>query len=191
MSDERLEILKMVEAGQITAQEAALLVASLEAPAQVSEPVAQVSAPEPRLVDNRWSGFWRYPFLAGGAVLFLGVTVLALLSLSGAAAGWLVCGWLPILLGAFVVLGAWWSKTARWLHLRISEPGEKKLAISVPLPLTLTAWALKIAQPFVPQLHDTGVDEVIIALRDSTLSEPFYVDVHDEDEGEHVEVWIG
>lgn len=191
MDNERLEILKMVEAGQITAQEGTLLLASLEAPAQESEPMAQGSAPEPRPVDDRWSGFWRYPFLAGNAVLFLGVAVLVLLSLSGAAAGWLVCGWLPILLGALVVLGAWWSKNARWLHLRISEPGEKKLAISVPLPLTLTAWALKIAQPFVPQLHDTGVDEVIIALRDSTLSEPFYVDVHDEDEGEHVEVWIG
>lgn len=91
-----------------------------------------------------------------------------------------------------VVAGAWWSKNARWLHLRISEPGERKIAISIPLPLTLAARVLRIAQPFAPQLKDTGVDELILALRDSKRSnDPLYIDVHDEKEGEHVEVVIG
>lgn len=192
MSDEQREILKMVEAGQITAEEAALLLSSLEAPAQEPDGESPPPATAPFPEGNRWSEFWRYPFVVGAAVLTVGITVLILLSLSGAAAGWLVCGWLPILLGALVVAGAWWSKNARWLHLRISEPGERKIAISVPLPLTLAAWVLRIAQPFVPQLKDTGVDDLILALRDSKLSnEPLYIDVHDEEEGEHVEVYIG
>lgn len=197
MSDEQLEILKMVEAGQITAEEAALLLASLDAPAleaPAQEPGREIPSPAaaPFPEGNRWSEFWRYPFVAGAAVLALGITVLILLSLSGAAAGWLVCGWVPILLGALVVAGAWWSKNARWLHLRISEPGERKIAISFPLPLTLSAWVLRIAQPFVPQLKDTGVDDLILALRDSAHSkDPLYIDVQDEEEGEHVEVYFG
>ncbi len=192
MSDEQREILKMVEAGQITAEEAALLLSSLEAPTQEPDRESPSPAVAPFPEVNRWSEFWRYPFVVGAAVLTVGITVLILLSLSGAATGWLVCGWLPILLGALVVVGAWWSKNARWLHVRISEPGERKIAISFPLPLTLAAWVLRIAQPFVPQLKDTGVDELILALRDSKLSnDPLYIDVHDEEEGEHVEVYIG
>jgi hypothetical protein len=67
------------------------------------------------------------------------------------------------------------------------------VTISIPLPLRLTAWAFKIARPFVPQLKDTGVDEVIMSLGDTLGQDgqPIYVDVHDEDEGEHVQIYIG
>ena len=63
---------------------------------------------------------------------------------------------------------------------------------SFPLPLTLAAWALRIAQPFVPRLADTGVDDLLIALRDGELGdEPIAIDVQDDDRGEHVQVYFG
>ena len=103
-----------------------------------------------------------------------------------------MCGWLPLLLGLTVVLLALWSRRAAWLHLRISEDGKRKMGFSFPLPLTLTAWVVRIAQPFVPQLQETGVDDVIIALRDSaTHGEPLFIDVEDEEDGERVEIYIG
>jgi hypothetical protein len=66
------------------------------------------------------------------------------------------------------------------------------MALSFPLPLTLAAWALRLAQPFVPQLRDTGVDDLIIALRHSTAEgQPLVVDVQDDETGERVEIYIG
>ena len=198
MEEERLQILKMLESGQIGAEEADVLLSALDpAPPDVIEeaaeplPAAMESAPTPR-PGGEWARFWVYPLMAGGVVLIVGALVMGLVSATGAARGWLVCGWLPMILGTAVIVLAWWSRNARWLHLRISEGGKRRIAFSFPLPLGLAAWVLRIAQPFVPQLRETGVDELIIALRDSVSSdEPFFVDVQDDEEGERVQVYIG
>jgi hypothetical protein len=117
---------------------------------------------------------------------------MAVVYATDAARGWLVCGWLPMLLGLLVALLAFWSRRATWMHLRISEGGRRKIAFSLPLPLGLAAWVMRIAQPFVPQLRDTGVDDLIIALRESSArGEPFFVQVEDDQDGEKVEVYIG
>lgn len=201
MENERLEILKMVEAGQIDAQEAAMLLSALdEAAAQDppnanAEAFAQTVTPAPESFqnrENRWAKFWVYPMMAGGIALILGSLVIGMIYATGAALGWLVCGWLPMLLGLLVVFLALWSRQATWMHLRISEGGQHKMAFSFPLPLTLAAWTIRIAEPFVPQLRETGVDDLILALRESaSLGEPFSIDVQDDQEGERVELYIG
>jgi hypothetical protein len=67
-----------------------------------------------------------------------------------------------------------------------------KMALSLPLPLTLAAWVVRVAQPFVPQLRDTGVDDLIIALRHSSAEgQPLVVDVQDDESGEEVQIYIG
>jgi SHOCT-like domain len=218
MGEEQLQILKMLEEGQIGAEEAAELLAALrpeeEERSLAAQPQAALHvrttdeaveepAPRPELSAERapapgwegpparWSRFWIYPAMVGGGLLILGAVVLGLLYAAKAASGWRVCGWLPMILGMVVAILAWWSRTARWLHLRVKEKGERNIAFSFPLPLTLTAWVLRIIRPYVPQLKDTGVDEMILALRDTDLDEPFFVEVQDDKEGEHVQVYIG
>jgi hypothetical protein len=61
--------------------------------------------------------------------------------------------------------------------------------ISMPLPLKLAAWVLGFVRRFVPKLKETAVDEVIMSLSES--DQPFYVDVTDAEDGEHVQVYIG
>jgi hypothetical protein len=91
-----------------------------------------------------------------------------------------------------IVLLAWWARNATWLHVRVSEGGKRKVAFSFPVPLALAAWGIRVAQPFVPQLKETGVDDLIVALCDSTSrGEPFHIDVQDDEDGERVEVYIG
>ena len=76
--------------------------------------------------------------------------------------------------------------------MRVKEEGGRRVALSLPVPLTLAAWVLRLAQPYVPQLRDTAADEVIMALRDSAnQGQPLCVDVHDDEKGEHVQVYIG
>jgi hypothetical protein len=193
VTEERLEILKMLESGQVDAEEAATLLAALDEasaqrPVEAAEPAL---APEERQM-NRWARFWIYPMMAGGVVLILGALVIGMVYATDAARGWSICGWLPMLLGFGIVVLALWTRRATWMHLRISEEGRQKIAFSFPLPLTLAAWAMRIAQPFVPQLQETGVDDLIIALRDSAgQGEPLFIDVQDEEDGERVQIYIG
>ena len=56
----------------------------------------------------------------------------------------------------------------------------------------MAARLLRLAQPFVPQLAETGVDDLLIALRDAEIDdEPLFIDVQDEENGEHVQLYFG
>lgn len=203
MENERLKILRMLETGEIDAEEALSLLAAIDAPdselpgrtrpgaggGDLGQP-AQSSTPL-AAQRRRWARFWIYPLMAGGLVLILGSLVMALVYATGAKRGWLVCGWLPMILGLLGMLLAWWTRRAKWLHMRIREGGRKKMALSFPLPLAFAAWVLRILRPLVPKLGETGVDELIIALRDSGRDEPISIDVQDDQEGEQVQVYIG
>lgn len=192
MAEEHLRILKMVEDGTIGADEAASLLEALDSGGAEEGEEGAVSSPDRGTHPEKWTRFWIYPLMAGGAVLILGSLMMGLVYATDAARGWRVCGWLPMILGLVVMLLAWWTRRAKWLHLRISEEGRRKIAISFPLPLTLAAWGLRVAQPFVPQLKETGVDDLIIALRDGAIrDEPLFVDVQDDQDGERVQVYIG
>jgi hypothetical protein len=197
MEEERLLILKMVESGQIQTDEAVVLLAALEksgrnAGNSASPDVLTQGHGPGQDGDSRWARFWIYPMIAGIGVLVLAALLLAWLYTSEAAKGWLVCGWLPVLLGVAVVLLALWTRRTTWMHLRITEEGRRKLAFSFPLPLGLAAWAVRIARPFVPRLQQTGVDDLILALRASaSRGEPIAIDVQDDERGERIEVYVG
>ena len=54
------------------------------------------------------------------------------------------------------------------------------------------AWLLRLVGPFIPQLRDHGLDELILALAETTSSQaPLYVDVDEGELGERVQVYIG
>jgi hypothetical protein len=56
----------------------------------------------------------------------------------------------------------------------------------------LAAWFLRLFSPFIPKLRDTGVDELILALDETTTPDnPFYVEVNEGKDGEKVQVYIG
>jgi hypothetical protein len=135
--------------------------------------------------------FWRYPLYVGVGHIVLGAVLLYAVYGASASGLWAVCGWPLFALGVMITAAAWWLRTARWIHVRVS--GRENIAISRPLPLKLTAWVVKIARPFVPRLRDTGVDEVIMGLGDALKegNQPLYVDVNDDEEGEHVQIYIG
>jgi hypothetical protein len=200
MDDERMRILKQIETGEISAEEAVRQLNVLnQAPESGAEsetvrpePAQAASATTPPMdVPKGLAEFWRYPLYVGVGIVVLGAVLLYAVYGAMASGLWALCGWPLFALGVLVTTTAWWLRTARWVHVRVT--GKEHVAISLPLPLKLTAWVFKIAQPFVPQLKDTGVDEVILGLG-NTLdkdSQPLYVDVNDDETGEHVQVYIG
>ena len=197
MSKDRLQILEMIQAGQISTEEALKLIEDLDE-ADRSELMAMEGEQETsRPVLPGASNWWLYPTAAGAVVMALGAPLLALGITGQAAIFWAVfCGWIPFFFGLAILTLGVWSRGARWLHLRINNTrsGKRTIALSVPLPLTLSAWVLRMLRHYVPSLDGTAIDEIILALRDGLGEqddEPVFINVQDDEDGEHVMMYIG
>lgn len=144
----------------------------------------------------RWRRFWAYPFWAGVAVTILGSLLMFWAQQATGMSFWFFCAGIPFTLGIVVMVLAWQSRSARWLHLRVQQKaGEwpKNFAISFPLPLGLSAWFMRTFRHRIPGMGETPVDidAIMAALEHSTSPDnPLYVEV-EEDDGERVQIYIG
>ena len=143
---------------------------------------------------RKWRNFWWVPMWVG-----IGLTVISALFMYSAFYGsgfgfWFACSWFPFTLGVMIMALAWASRTARWLHVRVYQrAGQKpeRIAISLPIPLRLTAWFVRVFGKKIPNMGATSLDEIILALDATSPDAPFYVEVNEGDDGERVEVYIG
>jgi len=210
---ERQQILKMIEDGKITAEEGLTLMQALgdepedenalelsagdEIPSFITEPGGEAEGekktdPEFDRKVNRFRSLWTIPLWIGVAITVAGA-YLMYASLQASGFGfWFYCAWLPFLLGVLVVAVAFSSRTSRWIYVNVKQkPGETPQRIVIAFPLSLVSWLMMFAKGKMPE-HERGVmDEVMGAVFNSTKStEPLMVDVEEED-GEHVQVYIG
>jgi len=205
MSEERKTILDMVASGKLSPEQGAALLKLVSAPSEEDtapgeEQEASVAPEAPAVAEQtshsgepaRFSGLWKYPLGAGLILLLIGFAVVTSAHQLQRVNAWTwLCGWIPLVLGLSVVTLAAWARTAHWIHLRVRDHG-RNIALSLPLPLGLTAAVLRMARPFVPQLRDTSVDEAILALRDGLQGyEDITIDVRDDEEGESVQIDFG
>ncbi|MEW6717436.1 MAG: hypothetical protein AB1345_08035 [Chloroflexota bacterium] len=78
---------------------------------------------------------------------------------------------------------------SRWLRVRVMDIPSGKAKVNVNLPLRLVDAGMNIASQFVP---DMGIEEMIDAVNEAiqdNLSGKI-IDVIDEEDGEHIEVFI-
>jgi hypothetical protein len=74
---------------------------------------------------------------------------------------------------------------ARWLRVRVTDNFTGKTKATVNLPLRLVGAGLNIASQYAP---DVAFDELIEAINSGI--EGKIIDVMDEEDGEHVEIYI-
>ncbi len=148
-SDERMNILRMIEEHRLTAEQGALLLAGVKSavaePAAAPVPVQAVPAPVPAPVPDYVSD-------------------------PQAAAGGTVKG------------------KMRFFKVRVTDMRSGRSKVSVTLPISLVKWGLKFSQSHVPEINGIpieGLDELLDAGMEGKL-----VDVEDDEDGEHVEVYI-
>lgn len=211
-NNERLEILEMIQRGTISAQEGLKLIEALDetldnldeeyllAKARLeggADPEAgNEFDPQSALEDlEKWKKWWIIPFWIGlGITVFGSFLMYWAWSAEGIGLGFILA-WIPFLIGVGVLVLGWNSRTGPWLHLRIQQKlGEtpRRIAISFPLPIRFFAWSLRTFGNFIPGLQGIGVDEIIIALGESSQAEtPLIIDVNEGDEGEQVKIYIG
>jgi hypothetical protein len=134
---------------------------------------------------------WQAVLWSGVLLVVVGGLLVAAVYAWAIPAGWRVAGWVLLGLGIVTALAGWWLRTARWLSVRVQEGDGTNIALAFPLPLGLSYWALRIARKLVPGMGDVPIEESIVALEDALREgEPFFVDVHDEDDGDHVQVYL-
>jgi hypothetical protein len=148
---------------------------------------------------DKWRNWWWIPMWVGVGIMVVSALLMYWAWESSGVGFWFACTWFPFTLGVIMMAMAWASRSARWLHVRITQkPGERpqKIAISLPLPIRLTSWFLRIFGRFIPQTEVNGLDgdvlaEAVLALETTSPEAPFYVEVNEGEDGERVEVYIG
>lgn len=162
-----------------------------EASSDVFESLPETPSFDPRA--KKWQGWWRIPLWIGViATILTGLLMYSIFRASGFGF-WFACSWFPFLISVGIVALAWASRSAHWIHIRVHQrPGERpqNIAISFPVPLSLTAWFLRTFRSKIPNMEGVNPDEMVLALNHVTPDKPFYVEVNEEN-GEHVEVYIG
>jgi hypothetical protein len=74
---------------------------------------------------------------------------------------------------------------ARWLKIRVSDMVTGKAKATVNLPIGLVDAGLNIASKYAP---DIAFDELIQSINEGALGK--IIDVEDDEDGEHVEIYI-
>jgi len=109
---------------------------------------------------------------------------------------WFLCLMVPLLLGVLlIVLGAG-GQGSKWLYVNVdrreAHDWPQNITLGFPLPLGLTAWFLRNFGHNIRGMGKTNVDEIIQVLDATGKSgAPFIVNVNDDEDGEHVQVYIG
>ncbi|MFP3853670.1 MAG: SHOCT-like domain-containing protein [Anaerolineales bacterium] len=76
----------------------------------------------------------------------------------------------------------------RWLRVRVTEPDKDRASVNVNLPLNMVNVGLKMGARFIPEFEGLDLEELGEALRAGLTGK--IVDVVDEEDGSHVEVYI-
>ncbi len=80
------------------------------------------------------------------------------------------------------------SGAARWLRVRVTDVATGRSKATVQIPIALLDAGMKIGAHFAPEVEGVDMSTVMEALRSGMTGK--IVDVIDEDDGEHVEMFV-
>lgn len=174
-----MEILQKLEEGEIDAEQALRM---MDAPSEQGRPAADKP-------EKRWWAWWLVPFSLGMAAAAVGY------GLSQLGGAWWICAGPLLVIGGLVMVLAILTSQSPWVHVRVhtgQDSWPRRIAISLPLPLRMTAQVLRWFSPRIKGLDSTTVDDLIIALEGNISSEePIIIEVDEGESGERVEVFLG
>ncbi len=76
----------------------------------------------------------------------------------------------------------------RWLRVRVSDMKSGRSKATINIPLALMEWGLKIGAQFAPEVADIDLTLLREMLEKGSVGK--IVDAVDEEDGEHVEIFI-
>jgi len=207
-SEERKKILQMVEEGKISAQEASNLMRALDAdtdPIQAETDILQTEAasgfegsdaPEFEEVRSRARRFAMIPLWTGVFVAVMSAWGIYSIQQSAGMNFWFFCLMVPLLLGVLLIALGAGGQGSKWLYVNVDRRNAhewpQNITLGFPLPLGLTAWFLRNFGHNIRGMGKTNVDEIIQILDATGKSgAPLIINANDNEDGEHVQVYIG
>ncbi len=207
-SEERKKILRMVEEGKISAQDAASLMRALGDGAEKTDAEVEViyreagsgfeeaETPEFDQIKARVRRFASIPLWVGIAVTVLSAWTIYAIQKSAGVNFWFYCMIMPLLLGVLLIALGSGGRSSRWVYVdvdrRDAKPGEgpRRITLGFPAPLGLLAWFFNAFGQNI-QGMGAGKGRAIAQMFEAakTSGEPLMVDVNDDDA--HVQVYIG
>ena len=84
------------------------------------------------------------------------------------------------------------SNSGKWLRVRVTDLRTGVGKANVRIPVSLADFGMKMAARFAPSaIDDLDMNEIIAAIKSGGEETDFvWVDVEDEEKGEHVEIFI-
>ena len=76
----------------------------------------------------------------------------------------------------------------RWLRIRVTDIRSGRSKASVQIPLALVDAGMKIGAHFAPEVEGVDMSNVMDALRSGVTGK--IIDVTDDEDGEHVEIYV-
>jgi len=80
------------------------------------------------------------------------------------------------------------GSSARWLRIRVTDVRTGRSKASVQIPLALVDAGMKIGAHFAPEVEGVDMSNVMDSIRMGVTGK--IIDVVDEEDGEHVEIYV-
>jgi hypothetical protein len=77
---------------------------------------------------------------------------------------------------------------AKWLRVRVTEVNTGRSKATVQIPISLMEAGMKIGAHFAPEIDGVNMDQLMEALRTGMTGK--IIDVTDDEDGEHVEIFV-
>jgi SHOCT-like protein len=207
-SEERKKILQMVQDGRISAEQAASLMHALDADTDSAEAEVEVvemgtssgyagnDTPEFEEVKSRARRFAMIPLWIGVFIAVMSAWGIYSVQQSAGVNFWFFCLLVPLLLGVLLIALGAGGEGSKWLYVNVdrrnAQDWPRNITLGFPLPLGLTAWFLRNFGRYIHGLEKTNVDEIIQILDATGKSgTPLIINANDNEDGEHVQVYIG
>jgi hypothetical protein len=85
-------------------------------------------------------------------------------------------------------LGGLAASGAKWLRVRVTDVASGRSKATVQIPISLMEAGMKIGAHFAPEIDGVNMDQLMEALRTGTTGK--IIDVVDDEDGEHVEIFV-
>lgn len=77
----------------------------------------------------------------------------------------------------------------RWFRVRVTDTRTGKRKVNVNIPFGLVSVGLRMGARFAPQVEDVDLAEMLRQIEEEGMQGKI-IDVEDEEEGEHVEIFV-
>jgi hypothetical protein len=80
------------------------------------------------------------------------------------------------------------SSSAKWLRVRVTDANTGRSKATVQIPISLMEAGMKIGAHFAPEIDGVNMDQIMEALSTGMIGK--IIDVTDDEDGEHVEIFV-